>query len=263
MFYGDREGTLLVRGMLGDLDIIEGALQNLKNLEAQHEVYSPALQGPAARPGAPTLTRTNGSPGSVRTNASQRPNEFGLFTRMFKLDPETIKNGLNEIGTRTGSDGSTRPSAEATETTLRDFLTKAGADLAPPRAIFWNDREGTLLIRASLHDLDLIEQALQVLNASTRQVNVKIKFVEIDDVAARHLLDGRPLLNGVSLVTNSTSPSIAEGTVPRHPQDFYGIHPPTNSVVVTVAGILTTCNITISCALWSSATVWIFSQSQA
>src|SRR5437899_12642545 len=109
---------------------------------------------------------------------------------MFKLDPETIKNGLNEIGTRTGSDGSTRPSDEATETTLRDFLTKAGADLTPPRAIFWNDREGALLIRASLHDLDIVEQALQALNAAPQQVNLKVKFVEVDDVAARHLING-------------------------------------------------------------------------
>jgi tetratricopeptide (TPR) repeat protein len=47
------------------------------------------------------------------------------------------------------------------------------------KALFFNDRQGTLLVRATLADLDIIEAAVQTLNIVPPQVNIKAKFAEI------------------------------------------------------------------------------------
>jgi type II secretory pathway component GspD/PulD (secretin)/tetratricopeptide (TPR) repeat protein len=50
----------------------------------------------------------------------------------------------------------------------------------PGKSVFFNDRQGMLLVRATLQDLDIIEAAIQVLNIVPPQVNIKSKFVEIE-----------------------------------------------------------------------------------
>ena len=49
----------------------------------------------------------------------------------------------------------------------------------PGKALFFNDRQGMLLVRATMQDLDIIEAAIQVLNIVPPQVNIKSKFVEV------------------------------------------------------------------------------------
>ncbi|KAF0177216.1 MAG: Type II and III secretion system protein [Limisphaerales bacterium] len=46
--------------------------------------------------------------------------------------------------------------------------------------VFFNDRNGLLLVRASLQDLDIIQQAIELLNAIPPQVLVESKFAEIN-----------------------------------------------------------------------------------
>ncbi len=62
---------------------------------------------------------------------------------------------------------------------VRDFFGALGVDLSPPKAVFFNDRQGTLFVNATLRDLDIIEQAIQVLNIVPPQVNIQAKFAEI------------------------------------------------------------------------------------
>ncbi|HOX03336.1 MAG TPA: hypothetical protein PKW32_13295, partial [Verrucomicrobiota bacterium] len=47
------------------------------------------------------------------------------------------------------------------------------------RPMFFNDRTGVLFVRATLEELDLIDQAIQALNFAPPQVNLEAKFVEI------------------------------------------------------------------------------------
>ena len=56
----------------------------------------------------------------------------------------------------------------------------------PGKALFFNDRQGMLVVRATMQDLDIIEAAIQILNIVPPQVNIKAKFVEIiqDDTKA-------------------------------------------------------------------------------
>jgi general secretion pathway protein D len=72
----------------------------------------------------------------------------------------------------------------------RNYFQGLGVDLDPIRnpgkALFFNDRQGMLVVRATLQDLDIIEAAIQILNIVPPQVNIKSKFVEIsqDDTKA-------------------------------------------------------------------------------
>ena len=48
---------------------------------------------------------------------------------------------------------------ELASVTVRLFFTTLGiTDLNPPKAVFWNDREGTLMVRATLQELDIIDK---------------------------------------------------------------------------------------------------------
>ena len=64
-----------------------------------------------------------------------------------------------------------------------NYFQSLGVDLDPVRnpgkALFFNDRQGMLLVRATMQDLDIIEAAIQVLNIVPPQVNIKAKFVEV------------------------------------------------------------------------------------
>jgi general secretion pathway protein D len=65
------------------------------------------------------------------------------------------------------------------QASVRQFFLTLGIDLNPPKSIFFNDREGSLLVRATLQDLDIIEAGVQVLDITPPQVNIKTKFVEV------------------------------------------------------------------------------------
>src|SRR5262249_31622630 len=98
---------------------------------------------------------------------------------------------------------------------VRDFFTTLGVVLTDPgQSVFFNDRAGTLLVRASLQDLDIIEQAMQVLNVAPPQVNIKAKFIEITQSDARALgFDwylGNVLMNNNAIgLQGGTAPTFA------------------------------------------------------
>jgi len=70
-------------------------------------------------------------------------------------------------------------SMDGVQAAAKAFFVSVGVNLDPPKAVFFNDRAGILLVRASMQDLDLIESAIQVLCAMPPQVNIKSKFVQI------------------------------------------------------------------------------------
>ena len=53
---------------------------------------------------------------------------------------------------------------------VQRFFTALGVDFTPPKLVFFNDREGTLLVRNSLGDLDIIEAGVQALNIAPPQI---------------------------------------------------------------------------------------------
>jgi general secretion pathway protein D len=53
--------------------------------------------------------------------------------------------------------------------------------------VFYNDRNGLLFVRASMDDLDIIEQAIHVLNAIPPQLSISAKFAEFTQNDSRGL----------------------------------------------------------------------------
>jgi general secretion pathway protein D len=97
---------------------------------------------------------------------------------------------------------------------VRLFFQTMGVDLTPPKNIFFNDREGSLLVHASIADLDLIEQAVQVLNTAAPQINIKAKFIEVTQNDSKALgFDyylGNVLMNNGSMgLQGGTAPSFS------------------------------------------------------
>jgi general secretion pathway protein D len=83
--------------------------------------------------------------------------------------------GLSGITTRTNN-------MEAVSAAVRQFFITLGVNLDPleGKSVFFNDRKGVLLVRATLEELDIVEQVVQSLNVAPPQVNIKAKFTEIN-----------------------------------------------------------------------------------
>ena len=144
-------GMFVVRGTLArTLDIIEREIAVLKEPTGQAAVPTQAAQF-APSPPTPNNAPSNGlsSPGIP---AEHQP----LYMRTFKINEDTLVEGLHvPMGPVV-----TNVSQEAYHAFL-DYLSQAGVDLDPVRnpgkSIFYSDRSGLLLVRATLKDLDLIE----------------------------------------------------------------------------------------------------------
>jgi beta-lactamase regulating signal transducer with metallopeptidase domain len=142
-----------------------------------------------------------------------------LRTRTFKLDPHTFMSRLHNLTTLQvppaelegelptsglaprisldalllGSPLAAVRHLEATNSlneqmdSLRQFLLVHGVDLAPPEAVFWSDRRGMLMVRATLEDLDVIERAIQSINTPPPQVTIEVKIAETPEAAVKEL----------------------------------------------------------------------------
>jgi hypothetical protein len=94
-----------------------------------------------------------------------------LVTRIFKVDPKEFAQTLGMVGPVANTN-----LAES----LQMFVRKLGVDVqSPGRTMFYKDGTGMLFVHATPHDLDVIEQALVVMNAKPPQVNIRAMFVEV------------------------------------------------------------------------------------
>ena len=108
----------------------------------------------------------------------------------------------------------------------RNFFNTLGLNLAYPKSVFFNDRLGLLVVRATEQDLDTIEQALQALNRVAPQVHIKARFIEVQQTDSKALgfdwylgnfVNGSVIASGGSsgsLNTGSTSAANPLGTFP-------------------------------------------------
>ncbi len=96
---------------------------------------------------------------------------------------------------------------------LTGALGPNGLPVSGGKSVFFNDRTGLLLVRATAQELDIIESAIQVLNVTPPQVNIKAKFAEISQIDQKGIgFDwylGNWLMNNGSIVGSAgTQPSL-------------------------------------------------------
>jgi general secretion pathway protein D len=112
---------------------------------------------------------------------------------------------------------------------VQTFFSTLGVDLNPllGKSVFWNDRGGVLLVRATLQDLDTIEAAIQILNVTPNQINVKAKFAEINQEDTRalgfdwYLGNIRMGGDGGVVASGGTQPQLAGAPSGANPQGFF------------------------------------------
>lgn len=104
-----------------------------------------------------------------------------LFNRTYRVNPELLVQHLTHVGGSQFANLTNLPPGEA----LRRLLALAGLDFAANgtnasrKALFYEEPNGLLFVRATRAELETVEQRLQVLNAWPPQVMIEAKFVEI------------------------------------------------------------------------------------
>ena len=116
-------------------------------------------------------------------------------------------------------------------TMVRDYFTAAGVDFGPVglpngKSVFFNDRTGLLLVRASLQDLEIIQSAIETLNADPPQVTIEAKFTEIKQSDSKALgfdwyLGNSTFNNGKIGYQAGTAPSFQGNSTANNPNGSF------------------------------------------
>jgi len=109
---------------------------------------------------------------------------------------------------------------------VRAYFTAAGVDLLPPKQVFFNDRLGVLLVRATSADLEIIQQAIEMLNQTPPQVSVEAKFVDLSQEDTKGLgfqwyLGNTLLNNGAIGLQGGTAPSFQGAGTTANPSGIF------------------------------------------
>jgi len=156
-------------------------------------------------------------------------NQVQLHTRTFKVDPNSFYMGLRKFapnlaagsdadnGNAGGIQGSGSRHVREMQLAVIKFFAEIGVNLAAPKSVFFKDSQGTLTVRATDEDLELIEKTINLLNAPPPEISgnatstepkppipevmVKARFVELNKKFLKALST-----NGVGVPTN-TSPN--------------------------------------------------------
>ena len=84
------------------------------------------------------------------------------------------------------------------------------------KALFFNDRLGLLFVRATRQDLDIIDEAIKILNATTPQVQIEAKFTEFSQTDSKAIgfdwILGNWIMPGGKIgVSAGSAPSFNDG----------------------------------------------------
>ena len=106
---------------------------------------------------------------------------------------------------------------------IQAYLNSQGINAAQ---VFFNPSNGQLLVRASLANLDLIEQAIEILNSSPEQLYIEAKFAEIEFNDGESLgfdwyLGNSTLMGNKILQGAGPQPTFIGEPTPNNPSGFF------------------------------------------
>lgn len=224
VYFNDTRGLLMIRATAEDFEVIGPAVDQLNSGAIPTAFASPAQNGAQA---AAALPESRGKPGVKQEEDEPRSsnvystnavgyiiisnitatglaptNSESLHTRTYKVDPNTFLRALERFNR--GELGSPTDNHEL----VRRFFTNAGVDLTAPKSVFFNDRNGLLMVRATLKDLEIIQQAIEVLNSAPAQVTVQARFAELTELDSKALgFNWFAGIQNLALQTNNLAPS--------------------------------------------------------
>jgi len=101
-----------------------------------------------------------------------------LFMREFNVNLIVFTNRLAQMGCFLENPANITNIAPC----IRKLFAEAGIDLDPNKgkSVFYHDRRGILLVRATMEELDRVEQLVVELNRPEPQIHIKVRFVEVE-----------------------------------------------------------------------------------
>jgi general secretion pathway protein D len=117
---------------------------------------------------------------------------------------------------------------EEVHAAVRQFFVTMGVNLDPAQGkmVYFNDREGSLYVKATDQELDDIEQIIRVLNIAPPQINIKTRFTEISQNDSKAIgFDwylGNMIIGGRSVASAGTQPSLNGQS---RPENIFGSFP--------------------------------------
>jgi general secretion pathway protein D len=183
--------------------------------------------GESANVGQNTGSSLGGGGGGGTSSGGQSQGTIaGAIISRVSSAPGGVTGGRSGGGQQQGGQGGTGGGLnfitrtnlmESVSIAARTYFQTLGVDLDPLRnpgkALFFNDRLGMLLVRATMEELDIIEAAIDALNIVPPQVNIKSKFVEIEQDDTKAL--GFDWYLGNVLMNNNTI-AAQGGTAPSY-----------------------------------------------
>ncbi len=117
---------------------------------------------------------------TIKLDAASKGGDGGPITTHVIVTGATNRttgSGGGTIATRGGMGGSSTEAPTAFfQAAVINFFNAAGINLSsaavPPRSVFWNDRRGTLMVHATVADLDTVAKALEAMNAAPPDTNI-------------------------------------------------------------------------------------------
>jgi type II secretory pathway component GspD/PulD (secretin) len=136
------------------------------------------------------------------TNAANAGTGEKLLTRIIKVDPNTFGESVRKTAGLLDSSTS-----QDIMDTFRKLVLSSGVELRPPANMFYSERAGSLFVRATAPEMEVIEQVVGQLNIAPAQINIKARFVEVseDDTKA---ISTAPDFISVNADTNSSTLAI-------------------------------------------------------
>ena len=110
---------------------------------------------------------------------------------------------------------------------VKAYFTAAGVNLSDPgKSVFFNDRTGLLMVRASLTDLEVIASAIEMLNQAPPQLTIESKFAEMTQSDSKALgfdwFLGNTLINGGAIgAQGGTAPSFQGPSTTANPSGLF------------------------------------------
>ncbi len=142
------------------------------------------------------------------------PEKEPLETREFRVNPNTFYQSMERVALNmsppiilVSTNPPARPASEQTpvpagdgvrfptttndmsavNAVVRAYFEAVGVDLKPPKSLFFNDRKGILLVRATLADLEIIQNAVELLNYEPPQIMLEARCYELKSERLREL----------------------------------------------------------------------------
>lgn len=97
-----------------------------------------------------------------------------LVTRVFRLSVPTFEERLRKAAGAVGA-------STNVQALVRAWLGGFGLELEPPSAVFFNNQTGLLMVRAPIEGIELVEGAVEVLNAPLPMVQLETVVVEFPE----------------------------------------------------------------------------------